>query len=261
MTHCDETYYDEFLSRIYDYSPFFGHSRNREIDKFNRFYFISLPPPDHGRLVEFGSATGQISIPLARAGYKVDAVDNSQFMHEVLARKLNKEPTVTRNNVRQILADATTYRGEELYASIVMGESFLTALPDEELQIAMLENCHSNLRRGGRIYTDFLQPLYKVILNRTLRDFTRFRDGDGAVYLLQVDQTADQFTQTLELDCSFIKMDDGHKKKEPVKVYAKFRYLFYSEIRLMLKLCGFNVISIDTSYADGRGFAVVAEKP
>jgi SAM-dependent methyltransferase len=260
MQNDADTYYDEFLSGVYDYSPFFGQARTRETDKFNRFYLDSLPSPDQGRIVEFGSATGQLSIPLARAGYRVDAVDNSRFMHAMLARKLEREPAAVRANIRQVLADATTHRGDEPYAAVVMGESFLTALPDEDLQFAMLMNCHANLHTGGRIHTDFLQPLYKVISNGSLREFSRFRDGDGTVYLLRVDQTTDRYTQSLELDCAFTRVCDGRAAETPIEVHAKFRYLQYSEIRLMLKLCAFNVLSIDTKYADGRGFSIVAEK-
>jgi SAM-dependent methyltransferase len=250
--------YDTFLSNIYDYSPFFGGVRTRDIEKFNSFYFESMAP--HLKVLEFGSATGQLTIPLARAGYRIDSVDISPDMYDVLKRKLSQEELSIAKNVRPMLQDAIAYRGEELYDAVVMAEGILVAIPDRELQIGLLRSCYANLKPGGRVYTDLSQPLYNVIFHKTLTEYTRFRDGHGDVFLLEVEQKVDDpYSQILDMNCTYTKMEKG-QRKDVTNISVQFRYLFYSELQLMFRLCGFKILSFDPTYADGRGFAIIAEK-
>lgn len=254
-----DIYYEEFLSRIYDDSPYFGQGRSKEIDKFNGFYYDNLEN-DGERILEFGPGTGMLSVPLARKGFKLDSVDISPHMHDVLSDKLKKEAPEVGERINQIVADATTYMGPDLYNTIVMPEGILIALPDVNLQMALLRSCYRNLKPGGRIYTDFFQPRYKVIYHKTVSEYTRFRTQNGDTYLLNIVYTNDEYTQVQNWQMTYTKMVDGNPG-EVIVADVKFRYLFYSEITLMLKLCGFKVIDIDVNYADGRGFSVIAERP
>src|SRR5215467_6976326 len=104
--------YEKFIADIYDSSPFFGQGKARELEKFNAPYFRHLKGRPK-RVLEFGSGTGMLTIPLARAGYELDSVDISPFMHDVLSRKLQHEDQAVQRNVNQIVADATTYAGSE----------------------------------------------------------------------------------------------------------------------------------------------------
>lgn len=254
----DEIYYEKFLSEIYDSSPYFGQARTREPEKFNKFYFKHLTDRS-SPILEFGHGTGMLTIPMARAGFKLDSVDISPYMHKILAEKLQQESSEISTNVNQIVADALTYNGPELYNSIVMPEGILIAIPNRDLQFSLLESCYRNLKKGGRILTDFFQPRYKIIHHKKVEEHTRFRTPSGEDYLLSVCFYNDEHSQIQEWDCVFTKQS-GLKPFQKTKVNVKFRYLFYSEIELMLRQIGFNVIDIDCSYADGRGFSVIAEK-
>jgi SAM-dependent methyltransferase len=253
-----DIYYEEFLSKIYDDAPYFGQGRLRELDKFNQFYYEHLRDEDQ-RILEFGSGTGRLSIPLARLGHRLDSVDISPYMHDVLSEKLKGESCEVAGRINQILADAIEYRGPKLYNSIVMPEGILIAIPDAQLQMGLLKSCYANLRLHGRIYTDFFQPRYKVIYEKTLTEYTRFRTRTGNVYLLEMNFTNDEYTQIQDWHAVFTKIEQG-EKRNVTEVDVKFRYIFLSELELMLRLCGFKLIDIDVTYAGGRGFAVIAEK-
>lgn len=254
----EEIYYEKFLSDIYDDSPYFGQARAREPDKFNGYYLDYLT--DRSRpLLEFGSGTGMLTVPMARAGFKLDSVDISPYMHDVLSSKLALEPAEVTANVKQIVADALSYRGPDLYDAIVMPEGILIALPDRDLQFALLESCQRNLRTGGRILTDLFQPRYKLIYQKDATEHTRFRTRAGEDYLLSITFHNDEYTQIQEWDCTFTRAPRS-PQPESTRVNVKFRYLFQSELDLMLRQTGFKVVKIDCSYADARGFSVVAEK-
>lgn len=252
--------YDEFMSRIYDYSSYFGQARFQEPDKFNGFYYEHLNN-NKKRILEFGSATGMLSIPLARFGHKLDCVDISPFMQDVLTDKLKNEADVTKQNINQIIADATTFKGKDLYDAIVMTESFLIALPDLDMQLTVLRNCLRNLKKNGRIYTDLHQPLYNVIYKGTLNESTTFLDKNGTPYLMNILFRNDKYTQIQDWDILYTCLASNESNiTQEIKVNMKFRYLFYSELKLMLEKSGFDVIDVDINHADGRGFAVIAEK-
>jgi SAM-dependent methyltransferase len=250
--------YETFIAEIYDSAPFFGQGRTRELDKFNAPYFQHVSGRA-GRILEFGSATGSLTIPLARAGYEIDAVDISPDMQHVLTQKLANEEQKVARNINQIVADATTYIGPAPYNSIVMPEGIFIALPSAELQMAILQSCHRNLASGGRIYFDFFQPYYKVIYEETMREFSRFRTPDGRIYLLTIEFTNDKYSQIQHWKVTFTRVEQG-EKRESVVVDLDFRYVFYSECKLMLQVAGFRLVELDIEYAERRGFFVAAEK-
>lgn len=250
--------YDKFIADIYDSSPYFGQGKTRELEKFNAPYFQHLAGRAR-RILEFGSGTGMLTIPLARAGYEVDSVDISQYMHDVLRRKLEREESQVVRKVNQIVADATAYVASEPYQSIVMPEGILIALPSLDLQMALLRNCHRNLAAGGRIYIDFFQPYYKAIYLEQLTEYSRFRTPDGSTYLLKIDFANDKYTQIQHWSVTYTKVENG-ESRESIVVELDFRYVFYSEATLMLQVTGFRPVECDVGYADGRGFFVVAEK-
>jgi|SRR5580704_98600 SAM-dependent methyltransferase len=253
-----DIFYEEFLSGIYDYCPYFGLGRSSEIDKFNGFYYRHLEN-ETDMILEFGPGTGMLTVPLARMGYKLDSVDISPFMQDVLTAKLKRESKSVRDNVNQIVGDAITFNGDKLYNSIIMPEGVLIAIPDAAMQFDLLKNCNRNLKKGGRIYTDFFQPRYDVILKGHLTEYSRFKMPSGEIYLFTINYNNDAYTQIQSWDVEFIKMDKG-RKGDIIRANVKFRYLFYSEITLLLKQAGFNIVEIDVTYADNRGFSVIAEK-
>ncbi|MBZ9770988.1 class I SAM-dependent methyltransferase [Mesorhizobium sp. CO1-1-8] len=250
--------YEKFIADIYDSSPFFGQGKARELEKFNAPYFRHLRDRPK-RVLEFGSGTGMLTVPLARAGYRLDSVDISSFMHDVLSRKLQTESEAVRQNVNQIVADATTFSSSEPYQTIVMPEGILIALPSDMLQMALLRSCHRNLAEGGMILIDFFQPYYRVILGETKTDFSRFHTLEGDTYIMRVDFSNDSYTQIQHWHVTYTKIVDGNEVGSTV-VDLDFRYVFYSEIKLMLEIVGFRVIELDVEFAEHRGFFLAAQK-
>ena len=93
-----KTDYDSFLAEIYDYSPYFGKER-REKDYATQFYLDNLPDKNKGKILELVTCTGLLTIPMARAGYKIDSIDVSPAVHEIVRRKMANEPKKVINNI------------------------------------------------------------------------------------------------------------------------------------------------------------------
>lgn len=249
--------YDKFLADIYDYSPCFGRARTLEPNKFNDFYFDYIRNNEE-KILEFGSGTGPLTIPLARKGFSVDSIDISPYMHDIIHKKLLNEKPETRKNINLIVTDALTFRNEKLYDKLVMPEGIIIALANKEQQRQLLYSCNKNLKIGGELLFDCFQPYYHIICNKTWVDYNRFKIIDDR-YILKIKYINDEYTQIQKWEMEYTKIVQG-KEQLITNIEVSFRYLFYSEIELLLEFNGFRTIKIDTNYADGRGFAVIAKK-
>ena len=132
-------------------------------------------------------------------------------------------------------------------------------MSDKAQQRALLMSCHRNLATAGRIYTDFFQPRYDLIERNCMTEFTRFRTSDQRLYLMRIDLSNNRYSQIQHWSATYWRIEKG-EKAEQITAEVDFRYLFQSEVELLLELCGFRTVEFDTDYADGRGFFVVAEK-
>ncbi|TNJ42312.1 class I SAM-dependent methyltransferase [Phaeobacter sp. B1627] len=250
--------YDDFLSDIYDDSPFFGRRRVQSLQDFNRIYFDNLALSD--KILELGSATGLLTVDLARSGYTLTSIDIAPSMHRVLERKLAQESQETRGNVTLLLDDATTFQGPEPYDAIVMSEGLVIALPNKAMQRALFENCRRNLRPGGLLITDFFQPYYKAICEEGLTEYTRFRTADGTAYMLTVSFENEPHEQRQSWQCTYRNMAEDTENAAPISATVHFCYVLKAEMELLLELTGFKVLQFNTDYAEGRGFSLVAER-
>lgn len=250
--------YDDFLSDMYDDSPFFGRARMQNLQDFNRIYFDNLKPGD--KILELGSATGMLTVDLARAGFELTSIDIAPSMHRVLQRKLAQQSQETRDNVTILLDDATTFLGPERYDAIVMAEGLVIAMPNKAMQRALFENCHRNLRPGGLVITDFFQPYYKAVSEEGLTNHTRFRTADGTPYMLTVSFKNDPHEQRQIWNCVYRNMSDDPELASTISASVQFCYVLKAEMELLLELTGFKVLEFNTDYADGRGFSLVAKR-
>lgn len=99
-----------------------------------------VPPPEQigllaelahgGPVVEIGSGTGRITVPLAATGLAVIAVDASQEMTDRLAKKTGSLPVIP------VTADAADYVSEEPVTMVFACFNTFFLLADEQTQRA-----------------------------------------------------------------------------------------------------------------------------
>jgi len=247
--------YDYFLTKIYDYSPYFGKER-REKDFATQFYLNALENIQD-RVLEFVSCTGLLTIPLARANYKVDSVDISPFMHECLNNKLRSERDYVKNNITLHQCDIFDYKSVHKYNGIVLPDSFLLAIADKRKQINLLKWCNILLNNGGIIAFDLFQPWADIIEKKEKDQCSRFRHRNGELYIVNTHHSIDQNQQ---LHCFDFIHELVGKDKERYHHIITYRYMFQDEIELILDKCGFKVLYIDDSFNFGKYYSVTAKK-
>jgi len=251
----DKIDYDYFLAKIYDYSPYFGKER-REKDYATHFYLNALENIQD-RVLEFVSCTGLLTIPLARENYKVDSVDISPFMHEYLNDKLRNEQDYVRNNITLYQCNVFDYKSVHKYNGIVLPDSFLLAIADKSKQIELLKRCNALLYDDGIVVFDIFQPWTDIIEKKEKDQCTRFRLGNGELYIVYTHHSIDQNQQLHHFD--FIHELVG-KDKDRYHHIITYRYMFQEEIESILCECGFRALYIDDSFNFGKYYSVTAKK-
>ncbi|NSW52704.1 MAG: class I SAM-dependent methyltransferase [Anaerolineae bacterium] len=125
-----------------------------------------LPP--HGSILEIGAATGGYTLPLARRGYTITAVDMSTELLAVCRAKLAAEGLETQ--VRLVEADArdlAQVTQTDFDAVLLMGPLYHLVLEPDRVQ--SLRQAYARLRPGGVLFSAFISRY--GVLGDVMHDF------------------------------------------------------------------------------------------
>jgi SAM-dependent methyltransferase len=144
-----EEHYDNLLAPYYSWMC--GGSRVKFEENRKFFQSNGIRPARSGIAVDLGAGSGFQSIPLAKAGFEVIAIDLS---HELLLElKSNAEslPIVTHEDN---LLNFTKHIPPEIELIVCMGDTLTHLRTPEEIQI-LLEHAHRALDENGRLILGF----------------------------------------------------------------------------------------------------------
>jgi SAM-dependent methyltransferase len=133
-------YYDTVYER--SFGAFYGEFTSRVLEKIGGW----LTPPS--RIVDFGAGTGRLSIPLARAGFRVTAVDPSAAMLACLEKKAGTVPVDTFHG------PTSAFLGPPIHDLGLCVFSVITYILDEAELRASLEAAARALVSGGLLLLD-----------------------------------------------------------------------------------------------------------
>jgi SAM-dependent methyltransferase len=218
-------------------------------------------------ILELACGTGRLLIPLARKGYEVTGVDISEAMLERARRKvtvegLDRRVTLLRQDMQELALKGT-------YALAFCSlNSFMHLLTTDD-QLTALRRIRGHLQPGGLLVLDVFNP-----------DLARLLEARGQVSLDKVmvnpdtgnrlmrfgTQTVDLAEQTLHVTYVVDEVD-GHGGVERTLFPFSIRYLFRSELELLLRHAGYQVEAIYGSYdleefsGESERLVAVARRP
>lgn len=105
------------------------------------------------RILELGSGTGRIAIPLAEAGFRVTGIESEPDMIAVMERKPYPHDRLT-----VIRADARSFCLEERFDAVLLSCNFINHFPDGNDVVAVLACCRKHLNPDGVILLDCSAP-------------------------------------------------------------------------------------------------------
>lgn len=216
-------------------------------------FFLSLADRPGMRILELGCGTGRISIPLARAGHNVTALDLSGAMLDVLRRKLATEDDAVRDKL------ATVQCGMESFS---LGESFdLVLIPFRAFQHllgtadqrACLQRIREHLAEDGRLVFDLFDPNFATIARYGSGE-SRFAQDldhelpDGGRLRRYTRIVTDPGRQLHGVEMRFERLDAGGRIVENGEQCFGMRWMTHNEMLLLLELCGLEPVTVLSGY-------------
>ena len=180
------------------------HAHYREDLPFWRAAAARLGSP----VLDLGAAAGRVSVPLARDGSEVWAVDRSPGMLAEIRRALEAEPPEVAARVHTEAGDLQAFVLPARFRLILVAMNTLQVLTEPEDRRACLRRVRDHLAEGGEFIFDVALPDVDEILDTmgVERPSGRHRTADGALLA----HTAwydgwDPPTQTLEFTIRIVE--------------------------------------------------------
>ena len=229
MTSIDE-HYDNLLADHYTW--LFGGLQDN-IDKFTDFFnHHSIAPSAGGRALDLGAGSGFQSIPLARLGFSVTAVDSSRKLLEELQKNSGGLGIVIK------IGDLTRFNEiiqDKMELVVCMGDT-LTHLHSADVVIHLFRDIHESLEVDGRFILSF-------------RDMSLEHFGLDRFIPVRMEQDR-LFTCFLEYERDSVVVHDllhlnrGNGWEFKKSAYRKLR-ISQAWMEESLKLSGFRIILVE----------------
>jgi len=219
-------------------------------------------------VLELGCGTGRLTLPLARKGHEVIAVDVSPAMLARLRAKLAEEESEVAERVRPVLTDMRQLDlGEEVPLAIIPFNTFMHLLTKEDQEVA-LGKVHLHLSPGGMLVVDIASP-YLFLLATAGEAMTLQRELHDPETNRTIQKfISTQFDHANQIQRLLIVYDEVAEDKT-VKRWAipvNLRYVFRFEMELLLERAGFHMervygsVDLDPLGLDSERMIFVARK-
>ena len=234
------------IAEVYDAIP--SHKNRPDVAFYTR-----LATESAGCVLELGSGTGRVLIPIAKAGKSVCGLELSEHMLGRCREILDSGSRKVRDNVKLVQGEFQSFDLRSRFGLVICPfNSFMHLLSVEE-QLSCLTCVHEHLVPGGRFAFDVFDP---DVTRMTSTRFTeegqpqRFEQPTGSnIDLRHRNKSVDFLSQRIE---SEISLDVTHRdgRRERVSHPVRQRYLFRYEAEHLLERCGFEVEAL---YSDFQG--------
>lgn len=231
-----------------------------EHDAFQDDISFYLDQVTEGPVLEVGSGTGRIMLPLLRSGLEVWGVDPSAAMLDRSRLRLARF-----SEAKLVCGTVADVAVEPRFRTVILPLNTLWHLPNTSSQLAMLREIRARVDEGATLLVDVSNPL--SLADRGARGEIRERfSGPCGSEHLRVLSSAwdDQATQQLALSLTYDITDPAGSVRR-VHAAMQLRYLYRYELELVLRSGGFASEDVYGSYdrepyrADSTNLLVVAE--
>ena len=189
----------------------------------------TLLPHKSSVIIDIGSGTGRLAIPLALKGHKVFAVDQSEGMNDVLTQKAHKQNL-------NIPTSLSLMNGENIKADLVLSIfTVLAYITDEVALKNMFGDIFKSLNAGGLFLFDLADK--EPYLNK-------FDCNNGVIFQNRQNEFMDLVTVSFHLNlehCTYRETVIGTNNGRPFSYTEEFviRFWKFDTVNLLLIQSGF----------------------
>ncbi|MBY0009758.1 class I SAM-dependent DNA methyltransferase [Paenibacillus typhae] len=235
----DKAYaYDNYLAKVYEHSPFLSTDMGSVIQ-----FYVNTVVEQGGPVLEFGTATGLFTIPIARAGVEIDTIDISDQMIAAFHKNLEHEETAVKDKITLHQMDFGEVKLNKKFRCVIFPDNALIAVQSLEQQLKLLKIAFDHLESGGILVFDVFTPDLNLLNQKKDYSFCEFTipEEPDHYYLGHRYTSVKPLRQLLNIDFIHEKYTATGEFVEKKHSSIYFRYMFPSELRLALTLIGFRI--------------------
>ena len=193
-----------------------------------------------GSILEIGSGTGRVALALAAEGHTIVGLELAEALRAVAQHKADRAQLTDR--VQFSAGDMRHFKLDQHFGLIIVPlNTFLHNLTLDD-QLATLACCKKHLRPGGLLVLDCFNPDpahaaddRRLIVQRSVID----RDT-GHPALLLLSRATDWNNQLQEITYLIDRIDRSGAVQRAI-LPTTYRFIFRHEMRLLLKVGGFDL--------------------
>lgn len=207
----------------------------------------------NARVLELACGTGRVTVPLAKAGFRITGLDISEPMLQVAREKVAQESAEVQKRVRFVQGDirdiAATLGNEQFDLIFIAINSFQHMLSQAD-QLACLQSVRKHLAPAGIFIVDVFNPEEKENYpadGRMEFNGTVYNPKNHSAVHIFLTATANPAEQLREFRFFYDETFPDGTLKRTVS-HLKLRYLYRYELQLLLERAGFSVDDLYGSY-------------
>lgn len=247
--------YDAAMAGGYSEHPFVAEYYDHVVPYRERAdvpFYVGLGRAAGGEVLELGSGTGRVLLPMARAGCVITGLDATAAMLGVCRHKLAAETAEVQARVTLVEGDMCRFDLGRTFALVTVPFRGFQHLLTVEDQLACLEAVRRHLRLEGRFVLDVFNPsLAKLADDRYLSEWGEepeftMPDGRQVVRRARVARR-DHARQVLDIELIYLVTHPDGREERLVHAFP-MRYFFRYEAEHLLARAGFRVEAVYGDY-------------
>lgn len=243
---------DEELRAFYRVvAPYYDRDHLNFYDGKDVAVFLEWSRAARGGVLDMGCGTGRVTLPLARAGLEVCAMDNSPEMLAQLRQSLRREPDDVRRRVRIIEGDIRNAAPDRRYGVVLATGHVLHSFLTRADQRAWLRNVRSYLEPGGSFIFDTFQFDYLRLAqpqNEWLVDVDRVEEKTRRRVQRFVRVEHFPIAQEMRIGYRWVVTGVNGQIESEEEAWAAQRWFTRAELENLLELEGFLVAEYRGTY-------------
>ncbi|MCA9832549.1 MAG: class I SAM-dependent methyltransferase [Thermomicrobiales bacterium] len=234
---------------------------------------LELADLGDGPILELGCGTGRVLLPLAEAGHSVVGIDSSEPMLSVARQRIiDSHEQISAHVIQGDMTELARVEGGPCgpcgpYGLVIASLNSLMHLTTPEAQRMAIQGSWELLASGGRLVIDTLNPSLSQLnhlLNTTHLEGSWVR-ADGSTVDKWGHRRPGNAPQTMDTLLWYDSVQaDGTVQR--VRTRFELRYVYQSELALMLEVAGFSYVDwygnyeLDPWDAESERIIAVAHK-
>jgi len=210
-------------------------------------------------ILDVAAGAGRVTLPLAREGFDVTALEMSPSMLEEFRKRVNREPHEVAERITLVQGDMRDFALNQTYSLIIIPDSFGHAMTSRD-QLSTLACIRKHLLGRGLFILD-------LRCGALLPAHLEFEEPpaslpDGRVVSRRGEIHTDFVNQIMRVDLKYSVYRPGTRRPDldrVIEVVSGAAVIFDREADLLVRMSGF-VVELEFGWFDGRPYTPECER-